>query len=96
MITQNGQKQNVNYFIFLNEFISVLQGSGGSEEMLKWEEGKKWQKTVEKMKSKIKDRDMEIDRLQKANKMLKDLVERQVYEPEQFDHMKSQKYKVEC
>lgn len=56
--------------------ICSLQGSGGSEELLKWEESKKWQKTVEKMRTKIKERDAEIDRLQKSNKMLKDLNDR--------------------
>lgn len=43
---------------------------------MRWEESKKWQKTVEKMRSKIKERDAEIDKLQKSNKMLKDLVDR--------------------
>lgn len=47
---------------------------------MKWEESKKWQKTVEKMRSKIKERDAEIDRLQKNNKMMKEMVERYVDE----------------
>ena len=45
---------------------------------MKWEESKKWQKTVEKMRTKIKERDSEIDKLQKSNKMLKDMVDRYV------------------
>ena len=56
--------------------MSHLQGSGGSEELIKWEESKKWQKTVEKMRTKIKERDGEIEKLQRSNKMLKDMVDR--------------------
>ena len=63
---------------YCNNWI-ILQGSGGSEELLKWEESKKWQKTVEKMRTKIKERDSEIDKLQKSNKMLKDMVDRYVH-----------------
>ncbi|KAH3726744.1 centrosomal protein of 290 kDa-like [Dreissena polymorpha] len=61
------------------------KGSGGSEELIKWEESKKWQKTVEKMRGKIKERDGELDRLQKSNKMLKEMVERLTKEKETLE-----------
>ncbi|KAL4233575.1 hypothetical protein ACF0H5_008256 [Mactra antiquata] len=67
------------------------KGTGGSEELLKWEESKKWQKTVEKMRSKIKERDSEIDRLTKSNKMLKDTIERLTREKDNLERRLSSK-----
>ncbi|XP_052811330.1 centrosomal protein of 290 kDa-like [Mya arenaria] len=61
------------------------KGSGGSDDLIRWEEGKKWQKTVEKMRGKIKERDTEVDRLNKANKMLKDINDRLTREKEQLE-----------
>lgn len=46
------------------------------DDLLKWEESKKWQKTVDKMKSKIKEKEMEIGKLEKGNKTLKDQTDR--------------------
>ncbi|XP_053396760.1 centrosomal protein of 290 kDa-like [Mercenaria mercenaria] len=67
------------------------KGTGGSEELLKWEESKKWQKTVEKMRSKIKERDAEIDKLQKSNKMLKDISDRLTREKDNLERRLSAK-----
>ncbi|XP_071826754.1 centrosomal protein of 290 kDa-like isoform X2 [Apostichopus japonicus] len=45
-------------------------------EVARWEESKKWEKKLENMRSKIKDKDKEIDQLQKSYKMMKDIHER--------------------
>ncbi|KAL3881749.1 hypothetical protein ACJMK2_028144 [Sinanodonta woodiana] len=55
--------------------LKEMPGKTG-EELLKWEESKKWQKTVEKMRSKIKEKDAEIEKLQKSNQMMKDMLDR--------------------
>lgn len=44
--------------------------------MIKWEESKKWQKTVEKMKLRLKDKEEENERILKANKVFKDQFDR--------------------
>ncbi|XP_072045515.1 centrosomal protein of 290 kDa-like [Amphiura filiformis] len=45
-------------------------------EVARWEESKKWEKKVESLKNKLKDKDKEIEQLQKTNKMLKDALNR--------------------
>ncbi|CAI9718032.1 Hypothetical predicted protein [Octopus vulgaris] len=51
-------------------------------EIIKWEEKKKWEKTVEKMKVKIKDYESENERLQKEVKRLKIALDRSNREKE--------------
>lgn len=53
-----------------------------SEELVKWEEKKKWQKTVEKMKTALREKEAEVERLDKSNRMLKDQLDRAVRERE--------------
>lgn len=48
------------------------------EETLRWEEGKKWQRTIEKMKMKIKEKDEEIEKLNLTVERLKSTLERYV------------------
>ncbi|XP_071791224.1 centrosomal protein of 290 kDa-like [Asterias amurensis] len=45
-------------------------------EVAKWEEGKKWEKRVESLKSKLKDKDKELEQLLKSNKMMKEALNR--------------------
>ncbi|XP_077999910.1 centrosomal protein of 290 kDa-like [Glandiceps talaboti] len=45
-------------------------------EVAKWEESKKWEKKVESLKTRLKDRDKENERLQKQNQMMKDALGR--------------------
>lgn len=42
----------------------------------KWEEGKKWQKRVETLKTQCRDKDIEIEKLKKNNEMLRHAVDR--------------------
>jgi len=42
----------------------------------KWEEGKKWQKRVETLKTQCRDKDAEIEKLKKNNEMLRHAVDR--------------------
>jgi len=42
----------------------------------KWEEGKKWQKRVETLKTQCRDKDVEIEKLKKNNDMLRHAVDR--------------------
>ncbi|CAC5374165.1 CEP290 [Mytilus coruscus] len=53
-----------------------------TDEMIKWEESKKWQKTVEKMKLRLKDKEEENERILKANKVFKDQFDRAEREKE--------------
>ena len=46
------------------------------EEALRWEESKKWQRTIDKMKSKIKEKDEEIEKLARTAERLKATLER--------------------
>nr|XP_006816174.1 PREDICTED: centrosomal protein of 290 kDa-like [Saccoglossus kowalevskii] len=45
-------------------------------EVAKWEESKKWEKRVESLRSRIKEKDKEIEQLQKQNQMMKDALSR--------------------
>lgn len=44
--------------------------------LVKWEEGKKWQKRVETLKAQCRDKDGEIEKLKKNNEMLRHAVDR--------------------
>ena len=45
-------------------------------EVAKWEEGKKWEKRVESLRNKLREKDKEIEQLQKSNKKLKEALNR--------------------
>ncbi|XP_041354243.1 centrosomal protein of 290 kDa-like [Gigantopelta aegis] len=45
---------------------------------VKWEESKKWQRTVDKMKTKMKEKDQEMEKLQKTLELTKAALERSV------------------
>lgn len=45
-------------------------------EVAKWEEGKRWEKKVESLKAKLKEREKEIEQLQKNNKKMKEALNR--------------------
>ena len=47
-------------------------------EVLKWEEGKRWQKKVESLKAKLSDKGKELEVAQKQITSLKEIVSRQV------------------
>ncbi|XP_056015074.1 centrosomal protein of 290 kDa-like [Ostrea edulis] len=51
-----------------------------SEELVKWEEKKKWQKTVEKMRTAVREKEAEVERLEKSNRILKDQLDRAIRE----------------
>ena len=46
------------------------------EQALRWEESKKWQRTIEKMKSKLREKDEEIEKLEQTVKRLKATLDR--------------------
>eukprot|EP00057_Strongylocentrotus_purpuratus_P025576 XP_011680050.1 PREDICTED: centrosomal protein of 290 kDa [Strongylocentrotus purpuratus] len=45
-------------------------------EVAKWEESKRWEKKVESLKAKLREKDKEIEQLQKNNKMMKEALNR--------------------
>ena len=49
----------------------------GKEELVRWEEGKKWQKKVEVLRNKLKEKNEEVERMEKANTLMKDALTRQ-------------------
>ncbi|XP_063303199.1 centrosomal protein of 290 kDa isoform X2 [Pelobates fuscus] len=49
------------------------EDKGSKEEIIRWEEGKKWQSKIEGMKNKLKDKDKEIESLTKQLTTLKEL-----------------------
>ncbi|OWF51997.1 centrosomal protein of 290 kDa-like [Mizuhopecten yessoensis] len=53
-----------------------------SDEIIKWEESKKWQKTVEKMKGKVREREAEVEKMQRMSQMLRDQLDRAIREKE--------------
>ncbi|RUS86099.1 hypothetical protein EGW08_006119 [Elysia chlorotica] len=53
-----------------------------TEDAIRWEESKKWQRTIEKMKNKIKDKEAEISNLNATINRLKALLERSNREKE--------------
>ena len=58
---------------------------GGEETVARWEESKKWQKTVERLKGRLRDKDTELEKVAKASEMLKHALERSVeYHSEVF------------
>ncbi len=44
--------------------------------MARWEESKKWQKMVERLKGRIKDKEQELEKIIKSNEMLKNALDR--------------------
>ena len=44
---------------------------------MRWEEGKKWQKKVEVLRNKLKEKNDEVERMEKANTLMKDALTRQ-------------------
>lgn len=49
------------------------------DEIVRWEEGKKWQAKMEKMKNSVKEKERENESLSKQLSTLKDLYARSVY-----------------
>ncbi|XP_060063320.1 centrosomal protein of 290 kDa-like [Ylistrum balloti] len=56
-----------------------------SDEMIKWEESKKWQKTVEKMKGKVREKEAEVEKMQRTSQMLRDQLDRALREKESLE-----------
>ena len=52
----------------------LIQAS--SETVAKWEEGKRWQKQTDRLKARLKEKEVELERLNKSNEMLKNALER--------------------
>lgn len=46
------------------------------EEVIRWEEGKKWQAKVEKLRSVLKEKEREVETLSKQLNVIKDLYTR--------------------
>ena len=44
----------------------------GKEEVVRWEESKKWQKKVDMLKTKLKEKSEECERLTKTNNMIRE------------------------
>lgn len=53
------------------KFSCVAQGA---EELARWEEKKKWQKTVERLKGKLEEKEKEVESQQRALVTLKELL----------------------
>ncbi|XP_071113169.1 centrosomal protein of 290 kDa-like [Haliotis cracherodii] len=56
-----------------------------TEEVSRWGESKKWQRTVEKMKVKIQEKDTELDKMKKANELSRVALERANREKESIE-----------
>ncbi|KAK7503000.1 hypothetical protein BaRGS_00005626, partial [Batillaria attramentaria] len=56
-----------------------------TEEALRWEESKKWQRTIDKMKNKIKEKDEEIEKLSRAVERLKATLDRTTREKDAIE-----------
>ena len=48
----------------------------GEEAVVRWEESKKWQKMVDRLKTRLKDREGDLERLTKAHEMTKNVLDR--------------------
>ncbi len=44
--------------------------------MIRWEENKKWQKRIETLKAKLKEKTEELEKAEKNNQMMKDIISR--------------------
>ena len=44
--------------------------------MVRWEESKKWQKMVDRLKARIKEKDQELEKLHKSLEMTKNVLDR--------------------
>ena len=47
-----------------------------SEEVIRWEESKKWQKKLATLRAKLMEKSREVDEVHKQSKSLKDIIER--------------------
>lgn len=47
-----------------------------SEEVIRWEESKKWQKKLTTLRAKLMEKSREVDEVHKQSKSLKDIIER--------------------
>jgi centrosomal protein CEP290 len=60
----------------LYSFNDFLKFKHRVEAVGKWEEGKKWQKKVETLQTRLKEKDAELERLTKANESMKHALDR--------------------
>lgn len=67
-------QQNNSVYIYICEFFLFLQSF--KEEILRWEEGKKWQARVEKVRSVLKEKEKEVESLSKQLTTIKELYSR--------------------
>lgn len=63
------------YYLHFSDLLLVPQTK---DEVVRWEEGKKWQAKTEKVKSSLREKERENDSLQKQLSTLKDLYARSV------------------
>ena len=62
------------YISFMKVVVFFLQNA---ETMVaRWEENKKWQKMVDRLKGRVKEKDEQIEKLTKSNELLKHGLER--------------------
>ena len=50
--------------------------SSTPDAVARWEESKKWQKMVDRLKSRVNEKDQELEKLHKAHDMTKNILER--------------------
>lgn len=60
--------------MYICKFFLYLQSS--KEEILRWEEGKKWQARVEKVRTVLKEKEKEVESLSKQLTTIKELYSR--------------------
>lgn len=58
------------------EYLSFIVLQMSKEEIARWEEGKKWQARVEKIRYMLKEKESEVETLSKQLKTIKDLYNR--------------------
>ena len=46
--------------------------------MTRWEESKKWQKMVERLKARVKDKDQELEKIHRSFELTKNALERYI------------------
>lgn len=56
--------------------IIFFSGSQSKKEVQRWEENKKWQKKLDAVKMKLKEKTEEVERLEKSNNMSKEIIKR--------------------
>ncbi|CAH1800117.1 unnamed protein product [Owenia fusiformis] len=62
------------------------QKEKGDEVVARWEESKKWQKIVDRLKGRLKDKETEHEKLQRANDLLKSNLDRANKDKESLEH----------